>query len=113
MHSSPVFRPELAQFRRRREAVQRRLLRNLDLGATHLGQFRRIEKGLKHAAKTNQIFHLWWHPHNFGVKTDENLQLLRRIFERFRELRGEHGMRSLSMADTARQAAELSQAATI
>lgn len=76
-------------------------------------QFRRIEKGLEHAAKQHQIFHLWWHPHNFGVKTDENLQLLRRIFERFRELRGEHGMRSLSMADTARQAAELYQAATI
>lgn len=70
-------------------------------------QLRRIEKGLEHAAENHQIFHLWWHPHNFGVKTDENLQLLRRVFERVRELRTEYGMQSLSMADAARQAAEL------
>jgi peptidoglycan/xylan/chitin deacetylase (PgdA/CDA1 family) len=69
-------------------------------------QFRRIEKGLEHAARNNRIFHLWWHPHNFGIKTEENIQLLRRILERFRGLHGEFGMQSLSMADAARIAAE-------
>ncbi len=90
-------------------------LRPVSKAAGILGnlQFRRIEKGLEHAAKHHQIFHLWWHPHNFGVKTDENLQLLRRVFERFRELHREYGMQSLSMADAAGQAAELDRSSSL
>ncbi len=74
-------------------------------GALAKLQFRRIEKGLEHAARNNRIFHLWWHPHNFGIRTEENIRLLRRILERFRGLSNEYGMRSLSMADAARIAA--------
>lgn len=67
-------------------------------------QFRRIEKALVHAAKNHEIFHLWWHPHNFGTATEENLKFLRRILERYHELRSEFGMQSLSMRETAQRA---------
>ena len=29
-------------------------------------KLQRIKNSMDHAAKTNQGFHLWWHPHNFG-----------------------------------------------
>lgn len=64
-------------------------------------QFRRIVKSLEYAARAKEIFHLWWHPHNFGVNLEENIFFLRRIFERFHEMRVKHDMRSLSMAETA------------
>ncbi len=53
--------------------------------------------GLREAAATRSIFHLWWHPHNFGVRTAENLAFLRGILEEFDGLRERHGMASLSM----------------
>ena len=50
-------------------------------------RLRRIASALDQAAKTNRIFHLWWHPHNFGAHLDENIAFLRKILERFSELR--------------------------
>jgi hypothetical protein len=62
---------------------------------------RRIEAGMKHAASTGQIFHLWWHPHNFGSHVDENIALLRLIMERYRALSEVRGMISRSMGEIA------------
>lgn len=64
-------------------------------------RFHRITTSLRKAAKENGIYHLWWHPHNAGVYTDEYLGFLRRILEEFRRCQDRYGMRSLSMADTA------------
>jgi hypothetical protein len=62
---------------------------------------RRIGGELSHAADTGGVYHLWWHPHNFGVYTSENIDLLARILDRFAELRDSRGMRSLTMRDAA------------
>lgn len=62
---------------------------------------RRIASSLHAAAEQRAIFHLWWHPHNFGAHTDENLQSLRKILCTFRELRRTRGMRSLTMSGVA------------
>ena len=62
-------------------------------------QLHRIKKGLLEAARTNGIFHLWWHPHNFGVNTEANLISLEKILKYYRELNSEYGMVSLSMRD--------------
>jgi peptidoglycan/xylan/chitin deacetylase (PgdA/CDA1 family) len=62
---------------------------------------RRITTSLRKAATEHGIYHLWWHPHNAGVFTDEYLAFLRRILEEFRRCRDRYGMRSLTMADTA------------
>src|ERR1700733_6381964 len=39
-------------------------------------RLRRICSGIREAAERRGIFHLWWHPHNFGAQTRENLDFL-------------------------------------
>jgi hypothetical protein len=64
-------------------------------------RLRRITAGIQAAAEQRGIFHLWWHPHNFGVQTDQNLDFLRRVLEVFADCRSKHGMKSFSMAGVA------------
>lgn len=65
-------------------------------------RLRRIIRAMNHAARHHRLFHLWWHPHNFGRNLDENLAFLRRILEHYVHLNRTHGMRSLSMGEVAR-----------
>ena len=62
---------------------------------------RRTEACMTHAASTGQIFHLWWHPHNFGSHVDDNLAVLRTTMERYRALSEEQGMVSRTMGEIA------------
>jgi peptidoglycan/xylan/chitin deacetylase (PgdA/CDA1 family) len=64
-------------------------------------RLRRIAGGIRAAAKNRGIFHLWWHPHNFGKNIPENLGFLRSVLKVFAEQRQVHGMQSLSMIDAA------------
>jgi hypothetical protein len=64
-------------------------------------RFHRIATCIREAAVRGLIFHLWWHPHNFGRYTGENLQFLRSILAVVAECRTSHGLRSLSMSETA------------
>jgi peptidoglycan/xylan/chitin deacetylase (PgdA/CDA1 family) len=64
-------------------------------------RLRRIAGGIRAAAKNRGIFHLWWHPHNFGTQTQENLGFLRSVLTVFAEQRRIHGMQSLSMIEVA------------
>jgi peptidoglycan/xylan/chitin deacetylase (PgdA/CDA1 family) len=59
----------------------------------------RVKAGLDRAAKEKSTFHLWWHPHNFGVRQDESLEALENVLKHFSRLRQEHGMKSLAMQD--------------
>lgn len=62
-------------------------------------RLRRIKKSLTHAARRGEVFHLWWHPHNFGKNIDENIQFLTEILQLVSQLRSEYGFESLSMAE--------------
>jgi peptidoglycan/xylan/chitin deacetylase (PgdA/CDA1 family) len=64
-------------------------------------RLRRIANGIRSAAEQRGIFHLWWHPHNFGVNTNENLDFLRSVLEVFSRCRQTHAMKSLSMTEVA------------
>jgi peptidoglycan/xylan/chitin deacetylase (PgdA/CDA1 family) len=64
-------------------------------------RLRRIAGGIQAAAEQRGIFHLWWHPHNFGAHMEQNLQFLRSVLEVFSACREKHGMQSLSMAGVA------------
>src|SRR5262249_12014114 len=64
-------------------------------------RLRRITSGLRTAAKTGGVFHLWWHPHNFGIHTEENLAFLSRVLEEYCRCRDRFGMQSLTMAEAA------------
>ncbi len=62
---------------------------------------RRIAAGMTNAATTGRIFHLWWHPHNFGSHVDDNMAILGQILEHYRALAEEHGMASRNMVEVA------------
>ena len=60
---------------------------------------RRIVNALKKAAKKNEVFHLWWHPHNFGGNMDENIEFLESILSSFSDMKRKYQMKSLNMGD--------------
>jgi len=51
------------------------------------------------AAQTGAVFHLWWHPHNFGVNQKENLKNLEIILQYYEDLRKAHDLQSLTMKE--------------
>jgi peptidoglycan/xylan/chitin deacetylase (PgdA/CDA1 family) len=57
----------------------------------------RIRRDLERAALRGETFHLWWHPHNFGMHTEQNLAVLESILRAFQRLSEEFGMVSASM----------------
>jgi len=64
-------------------------------------RLKRMIEQVKLAALEDAIFHLWFHPHNFGVHLEENLQVLEAILQAFAFARERYGMRSLSMSEVA------------
>lgn len=66
-------------------------------------KLRRIKKEMLYAAQKGLIYHLWWHPHNMGVRTGENLAQLEDIFRYYTELNEQYGMQSLNMYETVEQ----------
>jgi hypothetical protein len=64
-------------------------------------RLRRILSSMTFAAENQLIFHLWWHPHNFGVNTDLNVSFLRAILEHYQALQQRLEFQSLTMAEVA------------
>ncbi len=60
-------------------------------------RLRRIKKAMFHAAKNNMLFHLWWHPHNFGVNLQENINFLEQILACYQRLQQEYQFSSITM----------------
>jgi peptidoglycan/xylan/chitin deacetylase (PgdA/CDA1 family) len=60
-------------------------------------RLRRIMQGMTDAARTGALFHLWWHPHNFGVNLGQNMAMLGEILRHYRYLADAYGMQSQSM----------------
>ncbi|WP_217426499.1 polysaccharide deacetylase family protein [Candidatus Methylobacter favarea] len=59
----------------------------------------RIKRGMLEAARTNRAFHLWWHPHNFGLSPEANLVNLEKLLKYYCKLNHEYGMQSFSMRE--------------
>lgn len=62
----------------------------------------RIKSAMTHAAKRGQIYHLWWHPHNFGKNTASNIDFLEQILKHYQFLSQQYGMRSMNMGEITR-----------
>jgi len=62
-------------------------------------RLKRVTDAMTYAAKNGELFHLWWHPHNFGVDTDVNLAFLTKILKHFKMLNSVYEMRSLTMEE--------------
>lgn len=64
-------------------------------------RIQRIKNSMTHAAQNGEVFHLWWHPHNFGINRKENMQNLLEIINHFHALKEAYGMQSATMREIA------------
>jgi len=62
----------------------------------------RVTNAMSFAAKNNEMFHLWWHPHNFGTYINENFSGLEKMFEHYSELNKKLNYKSVTMEELAR-----------
>lgn len=62
-------------------------------------RLRRILSDLTYAAKHGLVYHLWWHPHNFGINLEENMSLLSKVLDHYLKLQKAYGMESLNMGE--------------
>lgn len=56
---------------------------------------------MRHAAKYNKLFHLWWHPHNFGKDLQQNMDFLDRVLQYYAELHKQYRFESITMSGLA------------
>ena len=62
-------------------------------------KIRRIKKQMLVAAKKREVFHLWFHPHNFGVHFEKNMENLREILDYFWKLNKKYNFKSMNMSE--------------
>jgi len=62
-------------------------------------RLRRIKNEMNAAGKNNAIYHLWWHPHNFGKDMEKNFAILEDILDHFEKLQKKSGMVSMNMRE--------------
>lgn len=60
-------------------------------------KLRRITHEMKKAARNGEVYHLWWHPHNFGENPEKSLFELRLILDHFKECQSKYNMVSDNM----------------
>jgi hypothetical protein len=66
----------------------------------------RIKKSMTYAAKNGHIYHLWWHPHNFGTFQKENFEFLREILIHYSILKSKYNFESLTMNNLAKKTSQ-------
>lgn len=64
-------------------------------------RLRRITKSMTYAAKHQQMYHLWWHPHNFGINQAENVAFLEKILAHYTALHQQYGFQTYTMSSLA------------
>lgn len=62
-------------------------------------RLKRITKSMTYAAKNNLTYHLWWHPHNFGINQQENFAFLKKILNHYQYLHKKYGFASRNMSE--------------
>lgn len=76
-----------------------RILRPMNIrnGLFNEIRLQRILNEMESAAKAGEVYHLWWHPHNFGNDPEASIKELDRVLEKYRELHEKFGFESKSM----------------
>jgi peptidoglycan/xylan/chitin deacetylase (PgdA/CDA1 family) len=62
-------------------------------------KLKRIKSEMTTAAKNNEIYHLWWHPHNFGNNSTENIANLKDLLQHYKHCNLKYKFDSLNMAE--------------
>lgn len=60
-------------------------------------RLQRILKSMTYAAINKEVYHLWWHPHNFGVHLNQNIDFLKEILSHYEWLKHMYQFESISM----------------
>ena len=60
-------------------------------------KLRRIKRAMTHAAEMGKTYHLWWHPHNFGINLEKNIAFLVKVLDHYLYLEEKYHMKSLNM----------------
>lgn len=78
-----------------------RLLRPYNPKELILNNFKihRIQSEMTRAAQHGEVYHLWWHPHNFGNFPHQSLEGLKQILQHYLVLHKRYEMESLSMGE--------------
>jgi hypothetical protein len=73
------------------------------LDSVHLEtlRFRETARAIQAAAATGKVIHLWAHPHEF--RTEKDFEKLRYLFGKFAEQAHQGSLRSITMADLAKE----------
>ncbi|KMT62182.1 polysaccharide deacetylase family protein [Paenilisteria newyorkensis] len=82
-----------------------RFLRPYVKKARHLERLKlnRIKEAMRHASEHGEVFHLWFHPHNFGMNIKENIAMLQDICAYYEYLQHEFGFESVTMQELAQK----------
>ncbi len=64
-------------------------------------KLKRIMNEMTQAAKKKEHYHLWWHPHNFGINIKENMDNLTVLLNHYRLLHNKYGFTNLTMKEAA------------
>ncbi|MBL7696364.1 MAG: polysaccharide deacetylase family protein [Ferruginibacter sp.] len=64
-------------------------------------KLRRIRNEMTKAAQRGEVYHLWWHPHNFGIHIRENMDNLTVLLEHYRKLNKQYGFVNQTMQEAA------------
>lgn len=59
----------------------------------------RIKRDMNHAARHGRVYHLWWHPHNFGNHPKKNLDFLKKIYLHYEKLNSKYNFQSAIFSD--------------
>jgi len=65
-------------------------------------KMRRIKSEIFHAAKHNEVYHLWWHPHNFGDRPEVALFQLEEVLKTYAKAKELYNFQSLTMDELSR-----------
>jgi peptidoglycan/xylan/chitin deacetylase (PgdA/CDA1 family) len=66
-------------------------------------RLKRIKNSMTHAAKNGLTYHLWWHPHNFGINQQENINFLEKVLQHYQALNKQYNFTNCTMAALANQ----------
>jgi hypothetical protein len=58
-----------------------------------------IKEEMSIAAERGEIYHLWWHPHNFSSRTEQHFEQLEAILDHFKNLNKQYGFQTLNMSE--------------
>ncbi len=60
-------------------------------------KLKRIKNEMTIAAKNGKIYHLWWHPHNFGINQEKNFDFLNKLLNHYLQLHKKYNFSSATM----------------